>query len=53
MSAIYIFKLTIDWSIEEQMDREEEDPNRTESEALDGSVFILKCDKMRMDDETI
>ena len=24
VSAIYIFKLTIDWSIEEEMDREEE-----------------------------
>ena len=46
VSAIYIFKLTIDWSIEEEMDREE-------SVSLDGSVFILKCDKMRMDDETI
>ena len=46
VSAIYIFKLTIDWSIEEEMDREE-------SVSLDCSVFILKCDKMRMDDETI
>ena len=46
VSAIYIFKLTIDWSIEEEMDRKE-------SVSLDGSVFILKCDKMRMDDETI
>ena len=28
MSAIYIFKLTIDWSIEEEMDREEEPQQR-------------------------
>ena len=28
MSAIYIFKLTIDWSIEEEMDREEDDPQQ-------------------------
>ena len=46
VSAIYIFKLTIDWSIEEEMDWEE-------SVSLDGSVFILISDKMRMDDETI
>ena len=51
VSAIYIFKLTIDWSIEEEMDRVEHPQQSVVS--LDGSVFILKCDKMRMDDETI
>ena len=40
MSAIYIFKLTIDWSIEEEMDRKE-DPQQNRECILGWFSFHL------------